>query len=246
MLEMICLNRSGKEDVATILGDVLAIRVLIENAAKDANEATRTSMRHMVEEFRKYIKEDVFGKRSYGEEEIICDPNVLAYVTAESPPKKRRKSNSMSEEDAVAGQGWKSQQQKEQAPDALAEDGSGKPGEPPVEAAAGSSSKGPDPVVVEKATKAEVDPRAVQLKEIDRNFERILASISVVGMKSENVIEEAPGTAAGAADETDESVGVAMEENEIAAEKPLGDGGDREAGSGEPDVQPPPPPSTSA
>lgn len=63
MLELLCLNWGGREDVAVLLGDVLALRLIVEGAAKDLAEEQRLRVRVMVEQFRSYIKElDVFGE----------------------------------------------------------------------------------------------------------------------------------------------------------------------------------------
>lgn len=57
------MNRSGKEDVPTLLGDVLTIRVIVESVAKGLTEEQRARVRVMVEGFRNYIRElDIFGE----------------------------------------------------------------------------------------------------------------------------------------------------------------------------------------
>lgn len=66
MLDLLCVNRSGKEDVPALLGDVLAIRVIVESAAAAkglTEEVLRGRVRQLVEAFRSYIRElDIFGE----------------------------------------------------------------------------------------------------------------------------------------------------------------------------------------
>lgn len=65
ILDLLCGggNRTGKEDVAVLLGDVLTLRVIVESAAKELTEEMRSRVRGSVEQFRSYVRElDIFGE----------------------------------------------------------------------------------------------------------------------------------------------------------------------------------------